>query len=431
MRITLDTPLFAEEIRRATGALTDILGEQEFWHICTSSKEAEPNDLFVAIRGESFDGNEFAKEAVSRGAYALCEKNIPSSFTVKDSRAALFSLAKLYKSHLQRLVATVAITGSVGKSTTKEFTRALLQEKYKTHATAGNENNQVGVPLTLFKAPKDTEVLIIEAGMNHAGELDEISRCISPTIAAITNVGTAHIGNLGSRKSIAKAKLELTNGMNGGSVILPFDEPLLKGIENGIYLSKKDHAAYSYFLNEKNLPSESVFDYISKFNKIEGARLSLGGAHLVSCLQFAIAISELSGLTKEEIVRGISSINSNNIRQKYINISDFRIYDDSYNSSCASVTAAFELLSLRGERFSALLSDMLELGAYSDLMHYELGKTAAKSHPERLYLFGEFANSTRRGAIDFGFPADKIFINPNLSNPVATARAIFEKYARN
>lgn len=426
MRITLDCALRAKEIKDILRAESALDNNLEFKFITTSSKEASRGDLFIAIRGENFDGNDYAKEALERGAYPICERALPSSFKVKDTKSALFSLAALYKTKLKKLKYTVAITGSVGKSTTKEFTKALLSRKYKLHATEENENNHIGVPLTVLRASSETEVLVIEAGMNHLGEIREISECIKPDIAVITNIGTAHIGNLGSREMIAKAKLEILAGMSGGAVLLPYEEPLLSGKKNGIYLSQSATDAYSHFENVNLTAKESSFDYISKKSRIRHLVLSVGGRHLLTCLQYAIVISELFGLEEKEIKDGIFSISRDNMRQKHINILNFRIFDDSYNSSYDSVKAAFDMLAMSNAPFSALLSDMLELGEYTEMLHIEIGKSAARAGTRRLYLFGRYAEFIKKGALLCGFDENRIFINPDLSSPLNTALDILK-----
>ena len=426
MRIMLDGALSAKEIKEAIYAKSSPPEDLEFKFICTNSKDVEKGDLFIAIRGESFDGNDFAYEAVSRGGYAISERVLPNTFTVADSRAALFSLSELYKSKLHRLICTVAITGSVGKSTTKEFTKALLQRKYRVHATAANENNHIGAPLTVLRADRTTEVLIIEAGMNHQGEIKEISDSIKPDIAVITNIGTAHIGNLGSRENIAKAKLEITSGMKEGPVLLPHGEELLSGIENGLYVSTESADAYSHFEHIEIRTNESSFDYISKNRKIEGLKINIGGKHYLNCLLYAITVSELLGLSSKDIKTGVFLISADILRQKYIDVANIKIYDDSYNSSYDSVKAALDMLDMKGVEYSALLSDMLELGAFSDELHKDIGKLAAASRAKTLYLFGEFADNIKNGAISCGFDEQNIFTNPDLSNPTLSALQILE-----
>ena len=426
MRIMLDCALSAKEIKTATNAETSLSEELEFKFICTNSKEVMKGDLFVAIRGESLDGNDYAIEAQAHGAYPISEKNLPNSFFVPNSRTALLALAALYKTKLRRLICTVAITGSVGKSTTKEFTKALLEKKYRVQATDGNENNHIGVPLTVFRASKETEVLIIEAGMNHAGEIKEISDAISPDIAIITNIGTAHIGNLGSREMIARAKLEIRSGMHGGRIILPYGESYLSGIENGVYVSVGCACADSHFENIEIKKNESLFDYRSASRKIEGLKLRVSGEHYLKCLLFAITTAELLRLKDEDIKTGVSLISEDILRQKYVNAANITIYDDSYNSSYDSVKAVLDMLDMKGEPYSVLLADMLELGDFSEELHRDIGKLAACSRARVLYLLGDFAELIKEGAISCGFDERNIFTNHDLSNPTPTALQILE-----
>ena len=237
MRIKLGIPLELSEVVEATrGRLNEKCHKSKIKFLSTDTRELEPGDLFVALRGERYDGNDFIKYAKERGAITLGD-DISADILTKFGNASLLFLASYFKNKLKRLKYTIAITGSVGKTTTKEFTKILLSTQYSVHSTPQNYNNLIGMPLTLLSAPADTEILILEMGMNRLGEISQMSKCAKPDIALITNIGTAHIGNLGSKENISKAKKEIFDGMTDGEKIIPYGEELLSNIENATYFS--------------------------------------------------------------------------------------------------------------------------------------------------------------------------------------------------
>ena len=419
MRIRLDIPLYLSDIKNAIGAECDIKNI-EVTHITTDSRECFAGDLFIALRGKDNNGENYVSEAISKGAYAVTAQGIENSLTVKDTLSALLDLSKHYKSKLKKLKYTIAITGSVGKTTTKEFLKIICDGKYKTHATKGNENNLLGVPLTILSAKADTEIMILEMGMNHVGEISLLSKCAAPDISVITNIGTAHIGMLKSRTNIAKAKLEIKDGMNGGKLILPYDERLLHGQDQAYYFSLKNKGADIYILyNEGNVTVLNKNGYYTTSFKPSGE-------HNLECLCAAVLAAQSIDIPQDVIARQISSISDENTRQSIINVKNFHILADYYNASYESIKAAINhLCALKGyTKKSVLLGTVLELGDMSEEIHRKIGRYAAKKNLNNLYLYGEYAKSIRRGAIDAGYPEDKIFINENRDDPRRTALQI-------
>ena len=226
MRIKTEYPLYISSIAHILKA--NLKFNTKINAITTDSRECEKDDLFFALSGENFDGVDFIDEAKFKGAYTVSSSK-KSDFTVSNTESALLSVASAYKQIVNPKY-TIAVTGSVGKTTVKDFVNSLLSEVMKTHKTEKNFNNIIGLSHTLLSAKKGTDALVCELGMNHRGEIDELSRAIHPDISIITNIGTAHIGNLGSQEEIAKAKLEIENGMHGGKTIIKDDEVLLSEI---------------------------------------------------------------------------------------------------------------------------------------------------------------------------------------------------------
>lgn len=406
MRIKLDIPLTITEAAMAMQA-SFYAPKALITHICTDSRECEMGDLFFALKGKSQSGEEYVYDTISKGAYAVSKKKLTGTLTVKSPEQALLSLAKYYKNKLANLKYTVAITGSVGKTTTKEFLRILTESYYKAHATKGNENNTIGVSLTILSAKRDTELLILEMGMNSFGELSALSKCATPDIAIITNIGTAHIGAFGSRENIAKAKLEIKDGMEQKELILPYGEELLMH-EEGVFFSAKDQRADVYIIyNEGNV---NIYDGSIRYSH----PIANFGNHNFECLGAAYAACRKLKLSPKDIVGQFSKICSENIRQSLIYIDDFYILSDFYNSSYESVKAALEYLSeLDGYTCkSALLGSILELGNMRQTIYDKIGKLCAKKELKNLYLYGDDTLDIKASAIKNGMDEKRIFLYP-------------------
>lgn len=387
-------------------------GSKTVTHITTDSREASEGDLFFPIKGKCRDGNDYTAEAISKGASVA-----PFS---------LLEFASDYKKRLPRLLHTVAITGSVGKTTTKEFLRRISEKQYITHATEGNYNNEIGLALSILTAPRETEVLILEMGANAKGEISRLSRCAEPSVAVITNVGSAHIGNFGSREEIAVAKLEICDGLGRGRLIIPYGEPLLSGFSDISYSTKSLWARVSLKAQEDG----SVNLFIKGKHRL-GARFSLVGNHLKECLAAALAAADAIGVCDECIRLGIEDIDGSCIRHRIIKEKDFYIFDDCYNASLESVLASLNLLlSLDYEQKSVCLGDIHELGKHSEKIHREIGKALADSGIGRIYLMGNECRFIMEEAVRSGFSESRICYNSDLSRPDVTAREILARHTK-
>ncbi|MBQ8302980.1 MAG: UDP-N-acetylmuramoyl-tripeptide--D-alanyl-D-alanine ligase [Clostridia bacterium] len=423
MRIKLGIPLTLEEVSTATDGSVTGSHNQSITHLVTDSREVVAGDLFFALTGKKKSGEDYKAEVKAAGGIVVSAAENDSDITVDNVSTALLNLASSYLKKLPLLLYRIAITGSVGKTTVKEFSKLLLQKKYKVHATMENYNNEIGVPLSILTAPPDTEVMIIEMGMNHPGEISILSKCLAPDIAIITNIGTAHIGNLKSRENIAKAKLEIVDGMREKhNIMVPFDEKLLSDIQGKITVSTtKNYADFAIIRKESNR-----FALFQNSVELTEFTFKLKEAHNVSCLVFSVALGLLLGLSTDQIQSAISSITRYNTRQNVVKRKNIYFLTDYYNASFESDIACINTLLGLTEysRKSLLLGDILELGEASDAIHVKLGSCIPSDEISNLYLFGAIAEKIAIGAIKNGFPPNRIFLNSNTERPDITADQI-------
>ena len=284
------------EIAKITGGIIRTGGDLPITRIVTDSKDVKRGDLFLALKGERTDGELYADEAIAKGAVALSRHIGDGRITVADVKDALLRLGGAYRLRLPNLRSVIAVTGSVGKTTTKEFLAAVLAKKYRVFATEKNHNNKIGVPMTVLAAPSDTEILILETGMNHRGEIAPLSDAVRPDMALITNIGTAHIGNLGSREMIAEAKKEILVGMRGGPVLVPAEEPLLATLPHRVTVSSADPDADFFLLPTETNAGGSRADFYHGSRTLRGLFLPMPGKHLLNALAFALSAAMLRRL---------------------------------------------------------------------------------------------------------------------------------------
>lgn len=399
--------------------------------ITTDSKEVMPGDLFIAICGEKFNGEDFTEEARSRGAYILSCKDRNADFKSDNTLLSLLQIAGSYKNNLPYLTKTVAVTGSVGKTTTKNILAKMLSTVYTVHSTTGNYNNYLGMAHTIFSAPVNTEILVAELGMNHVGEISRMSAAIKPNISIITNVGTSHIGNLGSREAIAKAKLEITDGMEHPLLIVPHEEKLLRGIYNEYTYSLNSPSA-NCFINIKECDnSGSMSDIITKEYKIKNQRIAIPGRHILSSVACCIGTFELLNIKRCDTIEALKSVSEDCIRAKILRINGITVYDDTYSSSPEAVIADLELISGAGYPFkSCMLGDMLELGSQTKELHNMIGRAVVKHKFRKLYAFGEYAEFIAEGAYEAGMSRTDILINSDIAAPEITAKQILNNFIK-
>ena len=393
-------------------------------------------DTFIGLKGENFDGNKFCEEALKKGAKiciiqdVILDKEILEEYKdrviikVKDTLKAIQQIAK-YKRTLYD-IPVVAITGSVGKTSTKDMIASVLSQKYNVLKTQGNFNNHIGLPLTILQL-KDHTALVVEMGMNHFGEISLLTNIAKPDIAVITNIGTSHIGNLGSRENILKAKLEILEGLKeNGSIIINNDNDLLhKWYEK----NKKKYNIYTYGIdNISTIVAEDIklFENGSKFIcKIYEQKINIdvpvGGMHFIYNSLCAALVGYKLGLNNYEIIEGIKELKLTNKRMDIEKTEKgITILNDSYNSSYDSVKAVLEYISkTKNERKISVLGDMLELGEFSEELHRKVGNEVCKNNIDILVTVGKLSKF-------IADEAKKIGMNPKYIFSVDTNKEAIE-----
>jgi UDP-N-acetylmuramoyl-tripeptide--D-alanyl-D-alanine ligase len=376
----------------------------------SDSRKIEAGDLFVAILGERSDGHQFITEALRDGARAALvsedvEKSVPS-IRVADTVEAYRAIAAGYRQLLGLKV--VGITGSVGKTTTKEMTACVLDKDFRTAKTEANHNNGLGLPMTIMDIPADTQVAVLEMGMNHFGEMEQLTAIARPDIAIITNIGTMHIEHLGSREGILQAKLEILRGLlPKGYGIFNGDEPLLWNVRN-------DGGHKKYYYGIENKACDVIADELQELE--DGMRFrvtGLGhqfelfvpvlGRHTVYNALAAATTALLLGVRPETIQAQLGTFQNTGSRQKIYEKNGVTIIEDCYNAGPESMEAALGVLGSRpttGRRI-AVLGDMLELGNRSSAEHYRIGRIVAQK-ADMLFAYGAHSVRTITGAVTGG-----------------------------
>ena len=427
MRIRVDIPFLIDEICSATGARpSERIDKGTLINtICTDTRECEYGDLFIALSGEKESGEKYINDALYKGCIPLSTSAREDVLTVRDTADALLNIAKTYKIKVAPIY-TVAVTGSVGKSTTVKFLSKILREKYRVHSTPGNFNNHIGLPISVLSMPLGTELCILEIGMNHKGEISHLSKAVNADLGIITGIGTAHIGNLGSREEIAKAKLEIRDGIKSGTVLLPYGEALLDKVEGGIYAGRNSD------LSDFSLDNDGeALSFRSPNRRIHGIEFFSRGEHLLSNLALTISAADILGLSEEEIIKGVRAITPEDLRQRFIVLKDFTVFDDSYNASLESVDAALKSIVATGKPTGAFLGDVLELGREAAAIHEKIGQLAASYKIGHLYLYGNYAEYIARGAVKGGMNKKDIYINTGVDSPEISINQIEENHVEN
>ena len=377
--------------------------------ICTDTRKISEGCLFIAIKGEKFDGHDFIDEAFEKGsAVVISEKNVKLSastvINVESTKTALLMLAAAYRQLFD--IPVVGITGSVGKTSTKEMVYAALSAKYKTHKNEGNLNNEIGMPMTVFGLDKSFETAIFEMGMSNFGEISRLSKVAKPTVSIITNIGISHIEKLGSQQGILRAKFEILDGMDENSIlIINGDDKLLfdkaTEIKHRIMTYGIDNIECDVVAkNIKQYENSTLFE-IEYQHKKNHAVIPTLGIHNVYNALAAFSAGIQIGMTPTDIVSGLASYKTSGMRQKFVNFNGVTIIEDCYNASPDSMNAAFDvLMSVKTNRAKyAVLADMLELGEHSKQAHIDVGKAAAQKGIDILLAYGDNAKYYCEGFI--------------------------------
>ncbi len=380
--------------------------------VSTDSRKVLEGELFFPLVGQQYDAHDFIPQALERGCKAIVISRKPSDdllqrenislILVKDTTKALQALAAYYISLLS--MKKIGVTGSTGKTSTKEMLYWIFSEKYKTARNLGNLNNHIGLPLTVLSFPEDTEAGVFEMGMSEFGEIDLLAELVHPDIGIITNIGISHIENLGSRDNIQKAKLEITNYFTSDSILIVN--------EDQDFLSKKDvQGDYRIITTgetgRSNFIISNIIDYgeggieftIEHKEELQTFRLNVPGRHNAYNGALAIAAGVSCGITMKEAAQGLLKLE---ITEKRLNIkgkNGMKIIDDTYNASPDSMKAAIDvLIATKGFRKIAILADMFELGENSNTFHYEVGRYAAECSVDSLIAVGIQAKNIAEGA---------------------------------
>lgn len=401
--------LTLNEIASALGS--DLQSEKIITRISTDSRDVDGNTLFFAIKGERFDAHDFAKQVEENGAAALvCSKQVDVNcpvIYVDDTKAALLKLSSYYRKKFKDLI-LIGLTGSVGKTTTKEMTACVLEQKYRTLKTEGNFNNEIGMPKTLFRLEKDTECAVIEMGMSEFGEISALSNAALPDGAVISNIGVSHIENLGSRDGIFKAKMEMLEGLRKGSpLVLNGDDDKLSTVKNDDYnviffgIENPKCNVRATDITERDLQTD--FTVVCKDGR-QKITLPTVGIHNVYNALAAISIGLCFGVTLGQAADGLKDYVPSGMRQRIKKLGNITFIEDCYNASPDSQKAALNsLCTVAKGRKIAVLGDMLELGSYTEAAHRQVGEYAAEKKIDLLYTFGEnskyTADSARLGGL--------------------------------
>ena len=382
------------------------LSEREVSSVVIDSRKAEKDSLFVAIKGARVDGHSFIPQVMKKGALcAVSEQDlgdVPYPYIkVGSCEQALKDIAEHYRRSLD--IRVVGISGSVGKTSTKEMIASVLGQKFNVLKTEGNFNNEIGLPLTVFNIREEHEIAVLEMGISHFGEMTRLAKIARPDICVITNIGVAHIESLGSRDGILKAKTEMFKYMNPeGTIILNGDDDKLRGFvpENGVspvYFGLDPSCPYHAEKTENKGLRGTDAEFVTPDSRFR-AHISIPGGHMVYNALAGIAVGTALGMTPDEMARGIEALVPIAGRNNLIETERWSIIDDCYNANPASMKSSLDVLACADTRTVAILGDMFELGASEKEMHYEVGAYAAEKGISVLICIGGLSAETARGA---------------------------------
>ena len=404
-----------EIIKITNGKLITGNLEDECENFSKDTRIIKQGDTYIGIKGENFDGNTLWKQAFEKGASTVIVQGVnfldedienfknKNIIKVDDTIKAISNIARYKKELYGKDFPTIGVTGSVGKTSTKDIIANVVSQKYKTLKTEGNNNNNIGLPFTLFRLG-DHQAAVIEMGMNHLGEISELTKIAKPTISVITNVGTSHIGNLGSRENILKAKLEILDGMDKKVLVVNNDNDLL----HDVVLKNKDIEIHTYGIeNKSEVMAEDIVlntndsEFICNLNGNKfKVKVPVGGIHFVYNSLCAATVGNLLGLSVEQIKKGIETFE---LTKKRMDITELKnevtIINDSYNASFESMQASLKYLNgLKSDRKIAVLGDMFELGEYAKQLHEKVGEEVVKNKIDVLICAGDNAKSIVKAA---------------------------------
>lgn len=372
------------------------------------SRRVKAGDLFVAIPGEKVDGHKFIPDVLKKGAYALSQQSLDVDGTyilVEDTVTAMKRLARFYRNTLD--IKVVGITGSVGKTSTKEMIASVLGTKFRVHKTQGNFNNGIGLPLTIFQIEKEHQVAVLEMGISEFGEMHELADMAQPDIMVITNIGLCHLENLKTRDGILKAKTESFAHLKpDGVVILNGDDDKLSTVEQVAGRKPVFYGIKGRNLCEISVCADAVTEHglegmTAEFHTPQGDMevfIPIPGEHNVYNALAATCVAEQLGLSMDEIKCGIAAASTISGRTNLIHTKGTTVIDDCYNANPVSMKASLDVLSKAGGRKIAVLGDMGELGEDEQQLHYEVGTYAGTLPIDLLFCVGTLSGKLAEGA---------------------------------
>lgn len=428
--------LQVSEIAAAIGG--ELYGEDNLMRrvvsgISWDSRSIKPGEVFLAMPGERVDGNDFIASVVQKGAGAVICTRTPSVntlaiageftcpvFVVEDAQAALGALAGVWRDKIHAIV--IGVTGSTGKTSTKDFLRSVLSQRFKTCATYGNYNNEIGVPATVLSAEEDTEVLIVELGMRGLNQIESLCSFVKPNIGVVTNIGESHLELLGTRENIARAKSELFQALpSAGMAVINADDEFTPLLREYGHIDERNINTRSYGLSpnadvragEVSFDSSACaqFDLIAMDGQTAPVSLNIPGRHNVHNALAAASVGLYLGLTPSEVVAGLEGVKPSGMRMEVLHSgSGVTVINDAYNASPDSMRASLDTLSCMdcdGRRI-AVLGDMGELGENEYQLHVDVGAYAAKSNVDLLVCVGTLAVGIKSGALAADMDVEKV-----------------------
>lgn len=399
---------FNEMLNAIDGEVIIKSEDVSFNKLCIDTRKIEKNNVFLAIKGANFNGNDFALKALEAGAsiviidevkFNLNEiENKGTIVKVKNTREALLNLAKFYRKKLGLKV--VGVTGSTGKTSTKDLIAALLSHKYKVFKTKGNFNNDIGLPLMILELTSKDDVAVLEMGMSSLGEIELLADVARPDIAVITNIGLSHIENLKTQENILKAKMEISTFFNKeNTLIINAEDKLLKNVYSNRFKVEKIGYNHEYDVYASNiiLKEEETEFLAHAFGEEAVFNLPMAGKHNVLNTMLAIEVANCLNVSFEEMIKGLENLEATSMRLQVIKKEGLIIINDCYNASPDSMKSSLDVLSAyKDHRKVAILGDMYELGGESEKAHFEVGEYA-KDKLDILIVIGRYIKNFKDG----------------------------------
>lgn len=422
-----------EVIRAVNGKLISGKNDTKFLNISTDSRTIRNGELFIPIKGERFDGHDYIEHAFRSGASGtVTERDIveiiksdngtdfgkKTIIKVDDTLKALKNLASYYRQKFK--IPFIGITGSVGKTGTKDMISCILMQEYNVLKTEGNFNNEIGLPLTIFNLEPYHEVAVLEMGMSSIGEISSLTSIVHPRIAVITNIGMSHIEKLGSRQNILKAKMEILEGVpRDGLVVLNGDDNLLYGLKgflnkHTVYYGMDEGLDYQAY-NIQNAGESGVYFDISIKGKEYKIHVPIPGVHNIYNALAALVVGIEMGVSIDGIIEGIRLFTPGKMRLNIISYNEIKIINDTYNANPQSMEAALKVLkdinNINGnspKKRIAVLGDMLELGEWAYDAHFNLGKFSVSLGIDYIITVGQDGKNIAKGALEAGAGHEKV-----------------------